>query len=90
MIYNPLFKILRSPKREKKHPLLNEISGWKVKYTPPFLQFSGRTSSRENTPLPEILGTRMRSLRPRSGGGGGGGGRGSNPRFIAMKHCHGR
>ena len=36
MIYNPLFKILRSPKREKKHPLLNEISGWKVKYTPLF------------------------------------------------------
>ena len=72
MIYNPLFKILRSPKREKKHPPFKGNLRVKSQIHPPFLQFSGRTSSRENTPLPEFLGTRMRSLRPRSGGGGGG------------------
>ena len=78
LFYNPLFKFLRRPKRERKknHPLfLKEISGWKVKY-PPFFFYNSRAGlcRTKSTPLPEILGTHMRSLRPRSGGGGGGGG----------------
>ena len=40
LFYNPLFKFLWHPKRERKknHPLFKEISGWKVKYLP-FLFF---------------------------------------------------
>ena len=77
LFYNPLFKFLRHPKRERKKttPLFKEIAGWKVKYPLFFFLFFFYNSRAglcrtKSTPLPEILGTRMRSLRPRSGGPG--------------------
>ena len=60
--------------RKKNHPFFKEISGWKVKYPPFFTILGGSRAGlcrTKSTPLPEILGTRMRSLRPRSGGAGG-------------------
>ena len=78
LFYNPLFKFLRRPKRERKknHPFLKEISGWNVKY-PPFLQFSGRTLSHEKYPFTGDFGN-THAVPPTPEWGGGGGGRGLN------------
>ena len=53
ILKNPFYISQESKEREKKkkHPLFKEISGWKVKYPPFFLQFSGRILSREKVPL---------------------------------------
>ena len=68
------FSGVQRERERKSTPFLKEISGWKVKYPPCFYYNSRAGLCRtKSTPLPEILGTRMRSLRPRSGGGGGGG-----------------
>ena len=73
------FSGVQRERERKTTPLLKEISGWKVKY-PLFFFFFFFTIlgpdlvARKVPHLPEILGTRMRSLRPRSGRGGGGGG----------------
>ena len=80
LFYNPLFQFLRRPKRERERekerkttPFLKKSPG--EKSNPPFFFYNSRAGlcRTKSTPLPEILGTRMRSLRPRSGGGGGGG-----------------
>ena len=74
------FSGVHRERERKTTPFLKEISGWKVKY-PPFLQYYSRAGlcRTKSTPLPEILGTRMRSLRPRSGGGG--------PGRCSSSHC---
>ena len=70
--YNPRLKFLRRPKRERKTtPFLKKSPGEKSN-TPLFYNSRAGLCRTKSTPLPEILGTRMRSLRPRSGGGGAG------------------
>ena len=73
---NPLFKFLRHPKRERKknHPLFKRNLRVKSQIPPFFYNSRAGLCRTKSTPLPEILGTRMRSLRPRSAGGGGPGG----------------
>ena len=67
--YNPLFKFLRRPKRERKknHPLFKRNLRVKSRIPPFFYNSQAGLCRMKSTPLPEILGTRMRSLRPRSG-----------------------
>ena len=74
LFYNPLFKFLRRPKRERKktHPLFKRNLRVKSQIPPFFYNSRAGLFRTKSTPLPEILGTRMRSLRPRSGGGGAG------------------
>ena len=58
--------------REKKTtPFLKKSPGEKSN-TPLFYNSRAGLCRTKSTPLPEILGTRMRSLRPRSGGPGSG------------------
>ena len=70
---NPLFKFLRHPKRKRKknHPLFKRNLRVKSQIPPFFYNSRAGLCRTKSTPLPEILGTRMRSHRPRSGGGGG-------------------
>ena len=96
LFYNPLFKFLRRPKRERKknHPLFKRNLRGEKSNTPLFFYNSRAGLCRtKSTPLPEILGTRMRSLRPRSGRGGGGPGweltfAGDNNLHNLSKVCH--
>ena len=74
LFYNPLFKFLRRPKRERKktHPLFKRNLRVKSQIPPFFFNSRAGLCRTKSTPLPEMFGTRMRSLRPRSGGGGAG------------------
>ena len=68
------FSGVQRERERKPTPFFKEISRWKVKYPPFFFFYNSRAGlfRTKSTPLPEILGTRMRFLRPRSGGGGAG------------------
>ena len=62
----------REREREKEHhPLLKRNLRVKSQIPPFFYNSRAGLCRTKSTPLPEILGTRMRSLRPRSGGPGG-------------------
>ena len=60
--------------RKKNHTLFKRNLRVKSQIHPFFYNSRAGLCRTKSTPLPEILGTRMRSLRPRSGGGGGGAG----------------
>ena len=70
----PFFNFFRRPKKERKknHPLFLKKSPGEKSNTPLFYNSRAGLCRTKSTPLPEILGTRMRSLRPWSGGGGAG------------------
>ena len=73
-IWEPPFAILQASKereKEKPPPFYKKSPGEKSN-TPLFYNSRAGLCRTKSTPLPEILGTRMRSLRPRSGGGGAG------------------
>ena len=68
------FSGVQRERERKTTPFLKKSPGEKSN-TPLFFFFYNSRAGlcrTKSTPLPEILGTRMRSLRPRSGGGGGG------------------
>ena len=76
LFYNPLFKFLRHPKRERKknHPLFKRNLRVKSQIPPFFffLQFSGRTLSHEKYPFTGDFGnTHAVPPTPEWGGGGG-------------------
>ena len=77
LFYNPLFKFLRHSKRERKknHPVFKRNLRVKSQIPPFFYNSRAGLCRTKSTSLPEILGTRMRSLRPRRGGRGGGAGK---------------
>ena len=93
-IYPPIFYFItpflncsgvQRERERKTTPFLKEISGW-WSNTPLFYNSRAGLCRTKSTPLPEILGTRMRSLRPRSGGGGAG----LKAKFVIMAShtCH--
>ena len=64
------FSGVQRERERKTTPFLNK-SPCEKSNTPLFYNSRAGLCHTKSTPLPEILGTRMRSLRPRSGGGGG-------------------
>ena len=85
LVYNPPFKFLRRPKRERKknHPLFKEISGLKVKYPLFFFFFFfftilGPDFVARKVPLYRRFWEHACGPSDPGVGGGGGGGRGVN------------
>ena len=75
LFYNPLFKFLRRPKRERKknHPFLKEISGWNVKYPPFFFTILGPDFVARKIPLYRRFWEHACGPSDPGVGGGGGG-----------------
>ena len=65
------FSGVQRERERKTTPIWKKSPGEKSN-TPLFYNSRAGLCRTKSTPLPEILGTRMLSLRPRSGGGGGG------------------
>ena len=65
------FSGVQRERERKTHPFFKRNLRVKSQIPPFFYNSRAGLCRTKSTPLPEILGTRMRSLRPRSGGGRG-------------------